>query len=144
VVGLGVQPKIEPSEAESSNILATIQESGSQDESLNRKPILQLITNDSKLNWPFSYGGLTGLVLHEDDETPSPVGVDDIAPNIRALQYYPYSEHFKKSYYGVSKMHVGSAALEPLNSLPIDVSIRNAQLLHFCESLSKISECPVY
>jgi hypothetical protein len=137
-----VQPKIEPSEAESSNILATIEESGSQssDDSLNRKPVLQLTTNDSKPNWPFYYGGSTGFVSHEDDETPSPVGADDISPNIRALQYYPYSEHFKSSYYGVSKMHVGNVALEPLHSLPIDVSIRNAQLLHFCQSLSKISE----
>lgn len=137
-----MQPKIEPCEAESSNILATIQESGSQDESLNRRPVLQLITNDSKPNWPFSYGGSTGSVSHEDDETPSPDGADDIAANIRALQYYPYSEHFRKSYYGVPKMHVGSVALEPLNSLPIDVSVRNAQLLHFCESLPKSQNVP--
>jgi hypothetical protein len=77
-------------------------------------------------------------VSHEDDETPSPDGADDIAANIRALQYYPYSEHFRKSYYGVPKMHVGSVALEPLNSLPIDVSVRNAQLLHFCERFQNL------
>jgi hypothetical protein len=139
VIELDVQPKVEESEAESSSILATIQEldSKSSDDSLNRKPVLQLITKYSNPNWPFSYGGSKGFMSPEDDETPSPIGPNDISPNIRALQYYPFSEHFKKSYYGMSKMHVGSVALEPLNSLPIDVSFRNAQLLHFCKCYTK-------
>jgi hypothetical protein len=131
-----VQPKIEPPEAESSEILATIQESDNyaSDNYLDRKPVLQLITNDSKPSRPISHGGSIGLLPYEDDESPtSPVGSNDISPNIRALQYYPYREHFKKSYYGVTKMHVGSVALSPLHFLPFDPSIRNAQLLHFCK-----------
>jgi hypothetical protein len=134
-----VQPKLEPHDAESSSILATIQESDSQspDDSLNRKPVLQLVTNDSQPTWSFSYAGPISFTPHEDDESPtSPVG-NDISPNIRALQYYPYSEHIRKSYYGMSKMQVGSVALEPLHSLPFDPSLRNAQLLHFCKSTSQ-------
>ena len=131
-----MQPKIEPPEAGSSKILVTIQESDdyASDDSLDRKPVLQLITNDSKPIRQISHGGSIGWLPYEDDESPtSPVGSNDISPNIRALQYYPYREHFTKSYYGVTKMHVGSVALSPLHFLPYDPSIRNAQLLHFCK-----------
>jgi hypothetical protein len=133
---LGVQPKIEEPEAAGSNILATIPESGSQssDDSFNQKPVLQLITHDTTPNSPFSYGWPIGLFSYEDDESPtSPVGPEDISPNIRALQYYPFREHIRKSYHGVSKMHVGSVALEPMHALPFEPSLRNAQLLHFCQ-----------
>lgn len=134
-----VQPKIEPYDGETSSILATIQESDSHssEDFLNRKPLLQLVTTDSKPAWPFSYDGINPFTPHEDDESPtSPVG-NDIAPNIRALQYYPYSEHIRKSYYGLSKMHVGSVALENLHYLPYDPSLRSAQLLHFCRPSSQ-------
>jgi hypothetical protein len=129
-----VQPKIEEPEAEGSHILADIPESGSHtpDDSPNQKPVLQLITNNSRSSSPISYWPI-GLISHEDEDSPtSPDSSTDIAPNIRVLQYYPYRENLRRSYYGVTKMHVGSVALEPMHALPFEPSIRNAQLLHFC------------
>jgi hypothetical protein len=45
---------------------------------------------------------------------------------------YPYQVHFDASQYGVVNVQVGDPTTEPLHHLPIDVSRRNAELLHFC------------
>ena len=48
-------------------------------------------------------------------------------------RYYPYPEFSKNSYYGIMKAHFGDVAIESLQTLPLEASRRNAELLHFCE-----------
>jgi len=137
IIELGVTlPKIEESEASSSEVLATVEESKPDisDKVSSGAPNLQLLTHNSRKSRWAEPVWWAEPVAPAEDEPQSPDGASDISPSIRILQYYPFSDHFRKSYYGVPKMRVGSAALEPLHSLPIETSMRHAPLLPFCMS----------
>lgn len=47
--------------------------------------------------------------------------------------YFPYPEDCQNSYFGIMMSYVGSSPVEPLNSLPIEATRRNAELMHMCE-----------
>jgi hypothetical protein len=55
--------------------------------------------------------------------------------------YFPYPEDCQNSYFGIMMSYqLGSTPTEPLNSLPIEATRRNAELMHMCESF--YTSCP--
>jgi hypothetical protein len=46
--------------------------------------------------------------------------------------YFPYPEDCQNSYFGIMMSYVGTSPLEPLHSLPIEATKRNAELMHMC------------
>ncbi len=53
--------------------------------------------------------------------------------------YFPYPENCQNSYFGIFKSYVGSSPIEPLHSLPIEATRRNAELFHLFKWLTLIS-----
>lgn len=62
---------------------------------------------------------------HEEDKSH----VDIRSP------YFPYPEDCQNSYFGIMMSYVGSSPVEPLHSLPIEATRRNAELFQLCECI---------
>jgi hypothetical protein len=67
------------------------------------------------------------------ESQPLYASIRDIAPAVRFGRYYSFPEHLMNSYNGITKMSVGSTLIEPLRSLPIEATRRNAEHFHFCK-----------
>jgi hypothetical protein len=124
VIGLdATKTKSEASGAAASEVLATIDRSSSSNSSM---PLfgnyqLELVSRPT---------------FASPDETESQLldaSIRDIAPAVRFGRYYSFPEHLMNSYNGITKMSVGSALIEPLHSLPIEATRRNAEHFRFCK-----------
>lgn len=49
--------------------------------------------------------------------------------------YFPYPEDCQNSYFGIMSSYVENSVVEPLQSLPIEATRRNAELFHMCECI---------
>jgi hypothetical protein len=49
--------------------------------------------------------------------------------------YFPYPEDCQNSYFGIMTSYVGTSPVEPLHSLPVDATRRNAELMHMCKCI---------
>ncbi len=53
--------------------------------------------------------------------------------------YFPYPEDFQSSYSSTMRSYVGSSPLEPLHSLPVEATRRNAELMRMCKCIYTLS-----
>lgn len=127
-------PKREESEAGSSKTLVPIYEEreicGTTPLYVARHPSLPLPTRT-----PSSASRHEGYRELGKDPKPSDFAVHtpyvwDISPAFRIGHYFTYPELFDPEY-GYSEIPSGGVAIEPLASLPVESSRRNAELFHF-------------
>jgi hypothetical protein len=124
VIGLdATKTKLEASEAGGSELLAAIDRSRSSNSSTPLFGNYQLELASRP----------TSAAPDKTESQPLDASIRDIAPAVRFGRYYSFPEHLMNSYNGITKMSVGSALIEPLHSLPIEATRRNAEHFHFCK-----------
>lgn len=124
VIGLdATKTKSEASEAGAPEVLAAIDRPRSSNSSTPLFGNYQLALASRPTSAP----------PHKTDSQPLDAPIRDIAPAVRFGRYYSFPEHFMNSYNGIPKMSVGSALIEPLHSLPIEATRRNAEHFNFCK-----------
>ena len=123
VIGLdATKTKSEASEAGSSEVLAAIDRSRSSNSSTALFGNYQLELASRPTSAP----------PDKTESQPLNASIRDIAPAVRFGRYYSFPD-LMNSYNGITKRYVGSALIEPLHSLPIEATRRNAEHLHFCK-----------
>ena len=124
VIGLdATKTKSEASEAGSSEVLAAIDRSRSSNSGTSLFGNYQLELASRPASAP----------PDKTESQPLYASIRDIAPAVRFGRYYSFPEPLMNSYNGITKMSVGSALIEPLHSLPIEATRRNAEHFHFCK-----------
>jgi hypothetical protein len=123
VIGLdATKTKSEASEAGGPEVLAAIDRSRSSNSSTPLFGNYQLELASRPTSAP----------PDKTESQPLNASIRDIAPAVRFGHYYSFPD-LMNSYNGITKMYVGSALIEPLHSLPIEATRRNAEHLHFCK-----------
>jgi hypothetical protein len=118
-------PKVEESEGECSVFDSTRESSIG----VPFGTVLQLQSRTSSRSSWTSLQDVCGSVSPDTKDSES-ASAWDISPAIREGRFYSYPEDYQQP--NDFTVPAGGVALEPLFSLPIEASKRNAKLFHFC------------
>ena len=88
------------------------------------------VSEDGRTTAPYSRGSTFEIPILGDDESGHEKAKSHV--DLRS-PYFPFPEDCQNSYFGIMSSYVGSSAVEPLHSLPIEATRRNAELFHMCE-----------
>jgi hypothetical protein len=90
------------------------------------------VSEDARTAAPYTGGSTFEIPILGDDGSEHEKVKSHV--DLRS-SYFPYPEDCQNSYFGIMSSYVGNSAVEPLQSLPIEATRRNAELFHMCECI---------